>query len=165
MAEIYVQLQVELRREVVKKLVDGELKDVADWCWDMREAVEMVNTRDTKEEAEVVAENICDMMGDEEFGVCISKKYRHWRVWLKALGFDWRGMRKYRWTIHVFKNHYYDYGFSGSLLSPVMKIMRGGSYMESRVYWDKQFMELERVKKNLVEMEKVIRGFDGEINM
>ena len=28
--------------------------------------------------------------------------------------------------------------------------------MESRVYWDKQFMELERVKKNLVEMEKVI---------
>ena len=116
-------------------------------------------------EAEVVAENICNMMGDEEFGVCISKKYRHWRVWLKALGFDWRGMRKYWWTIHVFKDHYYDYGFSGSLLSPVMKIMRGGSYMESRVFWDKQFMELERVKKNLVEMEKVIRGFDGEINM
>ena len=45
-----------------------------------------------------------------------------------------------------------------------MKIMRGGSYIESRVYWDKQFMELERVKMNLVEMEKVIRGFDGEIN-
>ena len=35
--------------------------------------------------------------------------------------------------------------------------------IEQRVFWDKEITEMERVKKNVVELEKVIKGFDGEI--
>ena len=163
MAGIYVQLPEELRRIVLWKLVQGELQDVGNWCFEMREMVNMITGRETSDEAEVVADQICKMMGDENFGVCISKKFRHWRIWMRALGFTTNCIRKYWRTVHVFKDHYFDYGCNGSFVPPVMKIVRDGAVIEQRVFWDNEITEMERVKKNVVELEKVIKGFDGEI--
>ena len=77
------------------KLVQGELQDVGDWCFEMREMVNMITGRETSDEAEVVVDQICKMMGDGNFRVCISKKFRHWRIWMRVLCFSTNGIRKY----------------------------------------------------------------------
>ena len=89
MAGIYVQLPEELRRIVLWKLVQGELHDVGDWCFEMRKMVNMITDRETSDEAEVVvvADQICKMMGDENFGFCISKKFRHGEDMDEGFGF------------------------------------------------------------------------------
>ena len=81
MAEIYVRLPEELKRVVLKSLVDKEVQEVGDWCWDMRELLMRVDKRDSKDRAEEIAYKFCEMVVDDEVGICLNKKYYHWRVW------------------------------------------------------------------------------------
>ena len=77
MAEIYVRLPEELKRVVLKSLVDKEVQEVGDWCWDMRELLMRVDKRDSKDRAEKIAYKFCEMVGDDEVGICLNKKYYH----------------------------------------------------------------------------------------
>ena len=77
MAELYVRLPEELKRVVLKSLVDKEVQEVGDWCWDMRELLMRVDKRDSKDRVEEIAYKFCEMVGDDEDGICLNKKYYH----------------------------------------------------------------------------------------
>ena len=81
---------------------------------------------------------------------------------MRAMGFETVGMRKYWRTIHLYKDHYYEYGCIGTY-RPHVQIIKNGAQAEQKLFHEKEEKELDRVMHVVIEMEKVIKGFDGEI--
>ena len=80
---------------------------------------------------------------------------------MRAMGFETVEMRKYWRTIHLYKDHYYEYGCRRPY-RPHVQIIKNGAQAEQKLFHEKK-EELDRVMRVVIEMEKVIKGFGGEI--
>ena len=128
MAEIFVKLPADLRREVMKRTVYAEMEDLIDKWWEMKLIVENMDGKESKPKAVEDIRRILAIAAPMEiaFGVCLSRKFRNWRVWLREMGFEADGVRRYFSKIHVYPDHFYDYGCKGNFIKPYLYVCKNG---------------------------------------
>ena len=167
MAEIFVKLPADLRREVMKRTVYAEMEDLIDKWWEMKLIVENMDGKESKPKVVEDIRRILAIAAPMEiaFGVCLSRKFRNWRVWLREMGFEADGVRRYFSKIHVYPDHFYDYGCKGNFIKPYLYVCKNGGVIDNRFGWDLEFYMKKRVAKVFIELEKVVRGLADEVKL
>ena len=167
MAEIFVKLPADLRREVMKRTVYAEMEDLIDKWWEMKLIVENMDGKESKPKAVEDIRRILAIVAPMEiaFTVCLSRKFRNWRVWLREMGFEADGVRRYFSKIHVYPDNFYDYGCKGNFIKPYLYVCKNGRVIDNRFGWDLEFYMKKRVAKVFIELEKVVRGLADEVKL
>ena len=164
-----MKLPADLRREVMKRTVYAEMEDLIDKWWEMKLIVENMDGKESKPKAVEDIRRILAIAAPMEiaFGVCLSRKFRNWRVWLREMGFEANGVRRYFFKIHVYPDHFYDYGCKGNFIKPYLYVCKngGGGGIDNRFGWDLEFYMKKMVAKVFIELEKVVRGLADEVKL